>query len=74
MEKRGFKSKFNFTIIILLIFKRLKTDCQWREPPVEIKKNESKNHLLLLQQMEQRRQVQNPKYDLVRDVLFRVDF
>ncbi len=34
--KRGFKSKFDFTIIILLIFKRLKTGCQWRELPTEI--------------------------------------
>ncbi len=34
--KRGFKSKFDATIIILLIFKRLKTGCQWRELPTEI--------------------------------------
>lgn len=34
--KRGFKSKFDFTIIILLIFKRLKTGCQWRELPIKI--------------------------------------
>ncbi len=40
--KRGFKSKFDAIIIILLIFKRLKTGYQWRELPIEIyfKKNE----------------------------------
>lgn len=34
--KRGFKTKFDLSLISLLIIKRLKTGCQWRELPVEM--------------------------------------
>ncbi|ATA88640.1 IS5/IS1182 family transposase [Capnocytophaga stomatis] len=34
--KRGFKTKFDLSLIFLLIVKRLKTGCQWRELPVEV--------------------------------------
>ena len=33
--KRGFSSKYCFAKIIQLIFKRLKTGCQWREIPIK---------------------------------------
>jgi len=33
--KRGFKSNFDLASIFLLILKRLKTDVQWRELPIE---------------------------------------
>jgi transposase len=33
--KRGFKPKINLARIVLLIFKRMKTGCQWRELVVE---------------------------------------
>ena len=33
--KRGFSSKYYFAKIIQLIFKRLKTGCQWREIPIK---------------------------------------
>ncbi|CEN39408.1 IS5 family transposase [Capnocytophaga cynodegmi] len=34
--KRGFKTKFDLSLIFLLIIKRLKTGCQWRELPIEV--------------------------------------
>ncbi|MFK8284189.1 transposase [Capnocytophaga canis] len=40
--KRGFKTKFDLSIIFLLIIKRLKTGCQWRELPIEVYAKESK--------------------------------
>ena len=33
--KRGFKSNFDLASIFLLILKRLKTEVQWRELPIE---------------------------------------
>lgn len=33
--KRGFKSKFDLSLIFLLIINRLKTGCQWDEIPIE---------------------------------------
>ena len=40
--KRGFKTKFDLSIIFLLIIKRLKTGCQWRELPIEVYAKETK--------------------------------
>ena len=34
--KRGFKSNFDLATIFLLILKRLKTEVQWRELPIEV--------------------------------------
>ena len=34
--KRGFKSNFDLASIFLLILKRLKTEVQWRELPIEV--------------------------------------
>ena len=34
--KRGFKSNFDLATIFLLILKRLKTEAQWRELPIEV--------------------------------------
>ena len=36
VEKRGFKSNFDLVSIFLLILKRLKTEVQWRELPIEV--------------------------------------
>ena len=36
VEKRGFKSNFDLASIFLLILKRLKTEVQWRELPIEV--------------------------------------
>ena len=35
VRKRGFKSNFDLASIFLLILKRLKTEVQWRELPIE---------------------------------------
>ena len=35
-RKRGFKSNFDLASIFLLILKRLKTEVQWRELPIEV--------------------------------------
>ena len=34
--KRGFKSSFDLASVFLLILKRLKTEVQWRELPIEV--------------------------------------
>ena len=36
VRKRGFKSNFDLASIFLLILKRLKTEVQWRELPIEV--------------------------------------
>ena len=36
VRKRGFKSNFDLATIFLLILKRLKTEVQWRELPIEV--------------------------------------
>lgn len=41
-RKRGFKTKFDLLLIFILIVKRLKTDYQWRELPIEVYFKEQK--------------------------------